>query len=277
MSPLDMRPSRPIPLKLAAALLTVAALSACSTVPPGPSAPSALEGSAWMLSTMGAQTLPADASPPTLRFAADRITGSDGCNRFVGPWHAHGTALHIGRDLAVSRRDCSEAVRASAEAYSRVLARTTAWRMEDASLVLADRHGTPLAVFAPQPAGLVDTVWRVTAYAGAARSMVGVLPGSLITVEFDPDGRVRGFGGCSRYAGPWALAERRLNVGPLQYARAGCAGPADLKAQEAAYLKSIGSAAAMRRDGERLELRDANGSVVATAAAVPRTAPISRR
>jgi len=264
----------PVALALAAALLAASGLSACSTVQP---APSPLEGSAWMLSTMGAQTLPAEASPPTLRFAADRITGSDGCNRFVGPWHARGAALHVGRDLAVSRRDCADVVQACAEAFSRVLARTTSWRLEDASLVLADRHGTPLAVFAPQPAGLVDTVWRVTAYSDAARSMVGVLPGSLITVEFDPDGRVRGFGGCSRYAGPWALADRRLSVGPLRHARAACAGPADLKAQEDAYLQSIGSVAAMRRDGERLELRDASGSVVATAAAVPRTAPLSRR
>jgi hypothetical protein len=33
----------------------------------------------------------------------------------------------------------------------------------------------------------------------------------------------------------------------------------------------------MRRDGDRLELRDASGAVVATAAAMPRTAPVSRR
>ena len=48
-----------------------------------------------------------------------------------------------------------------------------------------------------QPAGLVDQVWRVTGYADAARAIVGVRPGSLITAEFDTDGRLRVYGGCS--------------------------------------------------------------------------------
>jgi hypothetical protein len=33
----------------------------------------------------------------------------------------------------------------------------------------------------------------------------------------------------------------------------------------------------MRRDGDRLELRDASGAVVATAAAMAQTVPVSRR
>lgn len=257
-------------LALAAAALAATLLSACSGL--------RLEGSAWMLSTMGEQSVSVESSLPTLRFASDRVTGSDGCNRFLGTWYRAGSTLRIGRDLAASRRVCGEAVHASADSYSRTLARATAWRIEqDGSLVLLDPRGAALAVFQRQPTGLVDKVWRVTGYADASRAIVGVRPGSLITVEFDTDGRVRGFGGCSPYAGPWAMAERGLNVGPLQSSRAACAGPADLLLQEEAYLRSIGSATAMHREGERLELRNATGAVVATAAAMPRTAPVSRQ
>jgi heat shock protein HslJ len=268
-------PSRPPRSSaLAACMLAAMTLVGCSGLR---LTPASLHGSAWMLSAMGAQSVTVESSLPTLRFSGELITGSDGCNRFVGTWYASGSTLRIGRDLAASRRVCGDAVHASADAYSRTLARATTWRIEDGSLVLLDSRGAALATFAPQPSGLVDKVWRVTGYADASQAIVGVRPGSLITVEFDTDGRVRGFGGCSPYAGPWAMAERRLNVGPLQSANTACAGPSDLREQETAYLRSIASATAMRREGERLELRDAAGAVVATAAAMPRTAPVSQQ
>ena len=259
---------------LAASLLAAAALCACSTT--GRDA-ATLEGSAWMMSAMGAQTLVADAALPTLRFSGDRFSASDGCNRFIGTWYGSGEVLRIGRDLAASRRVCSEAVLAGAEAYSRTLARVTSWRIADGTLVLLDRRGAELASFERQPPGLVDKVWRVTGFADASRAIVGVRPDSLITAEFDTDGRVRGFGGCSPYAGPWMLADKRLAVGPLQSANVACTSTADLRVQQQAFLSSIGSAVAMRRDGDQLELRDASGAVVATAAAMARTAPVSSR
>jgi heat shock protein HslJ len=260
--------------RFAVNLLAAAVLCACATTGRDPAT---LDGSAWMMSAMGAQTLAADAALPTLRFSGDRFSASDGCNRFIGTWYGSGEVLRIGRDLAASRRVCGDAVLAGAEAYSRSLARATAWRIADGTLVLLDRRGAELATFVRQPAGLVDKVWRVTGYADASRAIVGVRPGSLITAEFDTDGRVRGFGGCSPYAGPWMLADKRLAVGPLQSANVDCASTADLRGQQEAFLTSIGSAVAMRRDGDRLELRDASGAVVATAAAIPRTAPVSSR
>jgi heat shock protein HslJ len=266
-------PQLHIPRRVAS-LLAAAVLGACST---SGRDPATLEGSAWMLSAMGPQTLAADAALPTLRFSGDRFSASDGCNRFVGTWYGSGEVMRIGRDLAASRRVCAEAVLAGAEAYSRTLARATAWRIADGTLVLLDRRRAELATFVRQPAGLVDKVWRVTGYADASRAIVGVRPGSLITAEFDTDGRLRGFGGCSPYAGPWMLADKRLAVGPLQSANVACTSTADLRGQQDAFLSSIGSAVAIRRDGERLELRNASGAVVATAAAMARTAPVSSR
>ena len=267
------RPAR----ALAAALVAAGVLAGCAQVPALPGTPS-LDGSAWILTELNAQSLAADAAAPTLRFAGDRVSGGDGCNRFVGPVMVRGASLRIGRDLATSRRACGEAVQAGAEAFSRALARTVAYRRDGGSLVLVDARGAALATFVPQPSGLTGKVWRVLGYTDATRAAVGVRPGSLITVEFDAEGRVRGFGGCSSYAGTWTLADRRLSVGPLQPVRGtGCTGPADLQAQEEAVLQSLSRAVTARQDGERLELRDATGATVATAAALPRTEPVSRR
>lgn len=268
--------SSALPRLAAATALAAGLLSGCAGLAPS-SEPAPLEGTAWMLTELNAQSLPPDGAAPTLRFAADRVSGGDGCNRFVGPAWVGGSTLRIGRDLATSRRTCGDAVQAGAEAYSRALGRTVAWRRDGGSLVLLDAHGAALATFVPQPSGLTGQVWRVLGYGDATRAAVGVRPGTLVTVEFDAEGRVRGFGGCSPYAGTWALAERRLSIGPLQPVRSGCGDRPDLQAQEEAVLQSLARAAAVRRDGERLELRDASGALVATATALPRTEPVSRR
>lgn len=256
-----------------AASVLASGLAACASVGP---APPSLDGTAWMLSGMNAQTLAVDAPRPTLRFDGDRVVGSDGCNRFVGPRHGDGAALRIGRDLAVTRRPCPEALEAAAEAYSRTLARVTAWRLDGTSLVLLDRRGTPLATFVPQPAGLTGTVWRVTGFADAGQGWSIPRRGSLITVEFDSEGRVRGFGGCSPYSGAWAVVDARLDLGPLVPVRPECAGTTELRAQERAYLRTVGRATALEREGVRLALRDASGAVVATADALPRGEPAAQ-
>lgn len=269
--------SRPALPRLAATSLVAAGLLAGCAGPGLSSGPSPLDGTAWMLTELNAQSPSPDAPAPTLRFAGDRISGGDGCNRFVGPVMVRGSALRIGRDLASSRRACGDAVIAGAEAYSRALARTVAYRRDGGSLVLLDARGAALATFVPQPSGLTGQVWRVLGYGDGARSAIGVRPGSLVTVEFDPEGRVRGFGGCSPYGGTWSLAERRLAIGPLQPAVGGGCDRPDLRSQEEAVLQSLERASAIRRDGERLELRDAAGTLVATATALPRTAPVSQR
>lgn len=264
-------------VRLAAATVVAAGLLAGCAGPRTAPAPTPLDGTAWMLTELNAQSPAPDAAAPTLRFDGDRVSGGDGCNRFVGPIVLRGDSLRIGRDLATSRRSCTDTVLAGAEAYSRALARTVSYRRDGGSLVLLDARGAALATFVPQPSGLTGKVWRVMGYGDGARSAVGVRPGSLVTVEFDPEGRVRGFGGCAPYAGTWSLVERRLAIGPLQTVRGGGCDRPDLQTQEEAVLQSLSRAAAMRQDGERLELRDTSGALVATATALPRTAPVSQR
>ncbi|MFZ4756819.1 MAG: META domain-containing protein [Burkholderiaceae bacterium] len=264
----------------AASLLAAVVLSACASKPaqpPGPPPPSPLDGSAWMLVELNAQSPATESATATLRFSGGRVSGSDGCNRFVGLYHAEGPALRIGRDLAATRRACSDAVSAGAEAYSRTLGRTVKFRQERDALVLLDAHGAALARFAPQPAGLTGKTWRVFTFADGTQTGTLVRRASLVTVEFDADGRVRGFGGCSAYGGFWSLAGERLSVGPLQSASANCPDRADLKAQQNAVLQALTRASSIQHDGERFQLRDASGTVVASGTALPRIDAISRR
>ena len=265
---------------LLAAVLLAGLLAACASpavAPPRTPPPSALDGSAWMLVELNAQSPAAESATATLRFGGTRVSGSDGCNRFVGLYHTEGRTLRIGRDLAATRRACSDAVSAGAEAFSRTLGRTVAFRQERDALVLLDAQGVALARFAPQPAGLTGKTWRVFTFADGAQTGTLVRRASLVTVEFDADGRVRGFGGCSAYGGYWSLAGEQLSVGPLQSAGAHCPDRADLKAQQQAVLQALSRASSIQQDGERFQLRDASGTVVASGTALPRIETVSRR
>jgi heat shock protein HslJ len=269
-----------------AALVAAGLLAGCAQAPKTPPtptppapAPAALEGTAWRLTELNAQSLVPDAAAPTLRFTGDRVSVNDGCGRYIGPAMVSGATLRIGRDLASSRRPCSEAVQAGADAFSRALARTVAYRGDSGSLVLVDPGGAALATFVAQPPDLTGPVWRLLGPADGTHPAVGARSGSPITVAFDAEGRVRGAAGCASYTGTWTLADRRLSVSPLQPvgASTACARSKRRQGQDEAVLLSLSRAVDAQREGERLALHDATGALVATATAMPAPAPVSRR
>ncbi|HVP68352.1 MAG TPA: YbaY family lipoprotein [Anaeromyxobacteraceae bacterium] len=79
--------------------------------------------------------------------------------------------------------------------------------------------------------------------------------------------RASGFGGCNRFAGPFALDGSRLTFGRDRAATLmACPDGMDL---EAAFHAALGEAASYRMHGEWLELLDRPGKVVAVFTAIP--------
>lgn len=239
---------------------------------PAPSTAHALDGTAWTLASLAGRPVPPEASA-TLRFEGERVSGSDGCNRFTGPWTGGGATLRIGPNLAATRRACPEAESALAAGFGRMLLAAGGWRIDGAALVLLGEGGMPLAAFAPQPTGLAGTRWHVTGYNTGRGAVTGVgeAPGSptALTIEFDPSGGVRGSAGCNSYSGAWSESGGRLSVGPLRTTRMACAVPPDAMQREAAFLRALESAASARREGQALELRTATDALAISAIAAP--------
>jgi heat shock protein HslJ len=264
------------PHALAACLLAAALAAGCATkpapsgaaAPPSPPAPPAFEGTAWMLASLAGGPVPAG-SGATLRFEGERVSGSDGCNRFAGPWSGRGASLKIGPNLAATQRACPEAQRTLAEAYGRALLAATAWRIEGTTLRLLGDGGVPLASLEPQPTGLAGTAWRIVAYNTGRQSVTNVGAGASPTLEFGTAGGVRGSAGCNTYTGAWSEASGRVTIGPLRTTRMACSDPPDAMAREAAVLRALESAASARREGDRLELRTATGAIAVSALEVP--------
>lgn len=260
------------PHALAACLLAAALAAGCAAkpapAPPPPSGPPAFEGTAWTLASIDGRPVPSG-SGATLRFDGERVSGSDGCNRFAGPWSGRGATLKIGPNLAATQRACPEAQRALADAYGRALLAATAWRIDGTTLRLLGDGGTPLATLEPQPTGLAGTAWRVVAYNTGRQSVTGVGAGAAPTIEFGTAGGVRGSAGCNTYSGAWTEAAGRVTIGPLRTTRMACSDPPDAMEREAAVLRALESAATVRREGERLELRTATGAIAVSAIEAP--------
>ena len=245
---------------------TMRVLAGCflagSTVIAGAQTPG-VGASAWILSSLPVRSLVAGVSI-TLRFEGDRVTGSDGCNRFSAPYTATATSFSIGARAASTQRACPDPVSAQAAAFMDALTRARALRVDAERLLLLGPDGIVLATLAPQPTTLAGTKWQVTAFNNGRQAVISVDGGTTVTMAFGPDGRVSGSAGCNTYTGPYTMGGTKLTLGPTAATRRVCATPDRIMEQEQQFLKALETVATARAEGDRLELRSAEGAIAIT-------------
>lgn len=102
---------------------------------------------------------------------------------------------------------------------------------------------------------LAGSEWRPS-FISAAELPAGV----KIEVEFGPDGRVAGTGGCNRFFGGYAVSGNRIKIGPLASTRKGCPG---LLRLETAFFATLQAASSFEQTDATLILFDASGNTLA--------------
>ncbi len=111
---------------------------------------------------------------------------------------------------------------------------------------------------------LADTSWEVISYNNGRGGVVSVIIDTRITANFGADNQVTGSGSCNDYFGSYQVSGNNISVGPLSSAQMACGEPAGVMEQEAEYLTALQSANTFRLDGNRLELRAADGTTAVT-------------
>lgn len=260
----------------------VAAMLAACSAPPAPppksadtSTPSqpapaanALAGTDWLLETLGGNA-PVPNTQITLSFVSEgQVAGSDGCNRFTGPYAVDGAKLTLG-PLGSTMMACADPVMQQANAFSRVLAETRAFAIANARLSLVDGSGGTLAVFAAQSSALAGTKWEVTNINNGNQAVVGVIEGTTLTAEFGTDGTLSGSAGCNNYTGGFTQTDKTITIGTLASTMKMCTEPAGVMEQETQFLQSLSSATVVQLDGDMLTLRTTEDAM----AVVMRRAP----
>lgn len=220
----------------------------------------AIRESAWVLSSLPARNLVPGTSV-TLRFEGDRVTGTDGCNRYTAAYTSAGTSLRISSPGASTRRACPEPVTAQATAFSSALLQARGYRVDATHLELLAEGGAVLATFTPQSRTLAGTSWSVTGYNNGKQAVTSVMNGTTLTMTFSADGKVNGSSGCNTYSGTYAAQGGTLTFGPAATTRRACTRPERIMEQEQQFLKTLGTIATAHFEGERMELRTASGSL----------------
>jgi heat shock protein HslJ len=244
-----------------ALLIATACLAACTTVTTTDPAPT-LENTAWVLVALPGVDL-APQAPATLRFEGGRALGSDGCNRYSIGYTAQSGRLDFPSPGAGTRMACPPALMKQADVFLLAVSGAKGYRVSDGQLLLLGADGAVRATFAPQSTVLAGTRWRATAINNGRGALQGVVAGATVTLAFEDKGRISGAAGCNRFTGSYSSSGGALKLNAAATTRMACTDEA-IADQEAAFLKALGSVAALRLEADRLELRTASGALAAT-------------
>ena len=110
-----------------------------------------LAGPTWHLTSYnngrgGVQSIAAGSQIDAVFGADGRVSGSSGCNRYMGPYQANAGNLSIG-PLASTRLACEQSLMDQEAAYLKALESTTRYGFENDLLVLRDASGATQAIF----------------------------------------------------------------------------------------------------------------------------------
>jgi heat shock protein HslJ len=218
-----------------------------------------LEGTAWTLSSLPGHE-PGSTSAPTLRFEDGRASGSDGCNRYAMPYALEGGRLDLSGPAMSTEMACAPEVMQRAAAYLAALRGSTGYRVKDGQLELLGEDGRVRLTLAAQSQTLAGTSWRASGINNGKGGVTSVVLGSEVTIAFGPDGRASGSAGCNSFTAGYETSALQVRFTAPASTRRMCASE-EVMRQEQAFLAALPTVATMRIEGDRLELRRADGAL----------------
>ncbi len=218
-----------------------------------------LDGSSWILATLNGQPAVKDTTV-TLSFAAGKVAGTDGCNRYTGSYTVDGSNIKFGQ-LASTMMACPDPIMKQADAYQKALGQAATYKSDAKQLTLYDASGKELSVFNAQSNDLASSSWIVIGYNNGKQAVVSTMAGTDLTANFGTDGMLTGNSGCNTYSASYKTDGNKITIGPAATTKKAC--EQAVIDQEQQYLAALSTAATYRIDGNRLELRTADGALAA--------------
>ena len=238
-----------------------------------PVAPSAtFEGTTWRLiayaDSSGQLSMALPDVETTAVFDGGRVSGNAGCNNYNGTYTVDGQALTIQLG-PTTMMACPEPTMAQEQAFFTNLAAAVSYVLVGDQLHILNANGDVVLAFQPLVSTpLVGTTWQALSYNNGKQAVVSVLTGTEITAVFGADGQLTGSAGCNNYMAGYTVDGDAITIGPAASSMMMCAEPEGVMEQETAYLTSLTTAATYSIQGDQLELRTADGALVASYVAV---------
>jgi len=249
--------------KILVALTAVVSLSLASCASSKLSADTStdtIKNTSWSLVSLPNQSLVPNALI-TLNVDNDKITGTDGCNRYNALYVLNEETLNINKNIATTMMACPEPIMQQAANYTSALTQTTGYKIEGSQLTLVNAEGKPLATFNKQSLELSGTSWLVTNINNGKQAVTSLINDSKLMLDFGSGGKLSGFAGCNNYMSSYKVTGKSINIKPAAATRKMCGEPAGIMDQETQFLNALATVATYRLDGNRLELRTADNAL----------------
>jgi heat shock protein HslJ len=212
----------------------------------------------------------------TAIFGADgTLGGSAGCNNYNAPYEvedasASSGSLSVGMAASTMMMCPGPGIMEQETAYLSALQSAASYEIEGDQLMIVAADGTRLLTYEVSvPPSLTGTVWEATGYNNGKQAVVSLIIGTEITAVFGEDGTLSGSAGCNNYQAGYEAeagasgAEGTISIDPAATTRKACPEPEGIMDQESLYLAALEMADVYRIDGDRLQLRTSQGSLVA--------------
>jgi heat shock protein HslJ len=202
----------------------------------------------------------------TASFGTDgKLTGSAGCNSYTAAYETSGSTIKIG-PAATTRKACEQAVMDQETQYLAALSTAAVYRIDGSKMELRTSDGALAATFqkAAASGGLPGTSWNVISYNNGKQAVVSVMLNTTITANFGADGRLSGNASCNEYSASYQTDGIKITIGQAISTQKFCASPEGVMDQETQYLTALGTAATYRIDGNKMEMRTADGALAAS-------------
>lgn len=247
--------------------------------------PAPLVGTLWQLTgyddgTGGFSSLLRDTEITAIFSEDGTLSGSAGCNNYSTSYEVSGDRLTVG-PVASTMMMCPgpQGIMEQETAYLTALQSASTFQIEGKTLtLLSAQGGAALTYVVREPTPLAGTLWQVIGYNNGKGGVVSVVIGTELTAAFGEDGSLTGSAGCNNYSASYELdeaagpSEGAIAISPAASTRMFCAEPEGTMEQEAQYLAALEMASTYRIEGDRLQLRDANGSLIADYVVKPQVA-----
>lgn len=230
--------------------------------------PTPLTGTLWQLiaynNGMGGVVSAAFGVETTAVFNEDgSLNGNGGCNNYFTSFAVDGQSLTITGPIGSTMMACEDAAMQQETAFLAALADAATYEIRGDSLEIRDAEGALLASFvAVTPASLSGVTWELTGYNNGQDAVVSLLEGTTITAVFGEDGSLSGSAGCNRFTTSFQADSGSISIGLVASTMMAC--EEEIMQQETAFLAALPTAVTYDLQGDALELRDANGALVAS-------------
>ena len=199
-----------------------------------------------------------------------KLGGSSGCNNYSTAYEVSGDQISIPGPIASTMMMCpAPGVMEQEGEYLAALESVASYAIEAKQLTLYNAQGQAILTFVVQePTPLAGTQWDVIGYNNGKGGVVSVVIGTELSTLFGEDGTLTGSAGCNNYNAAYEVddasaAEGEISIGPAASTRMFCGEPEGTMDQEALYLAALEMAEVYSIQGDRLQLRTAEGSLVA--------------